>query len=143
MKKTFKFLGALVLALGLAGLAWAATDPDTYDTPASDVSVGGVPMCITFSGTSGSSTSDLVVTVPTGFTPTFVEFWQDYDVSGGTFAMQWFRGMPLDSGFSLSAAGDPTYVSSNGITYDVSAKTITVASEMQIASGNYVGRACR
>ena len=53
--KILNVLGVIVLLAAMAGLGYAATAADTYDTPSTGNEV--IPVCITFSGTSGSTPS--------------------------------------------------------------------------------------
>ena len=151
MKTIQKFFNgtALVVAIVLAvigGLGYAIASTDTYNanTNAADA-VGGIPLCVTFDGTSASSVEDLTVTLPAGFVPTWVEFMADYDNSAVGW-VRWFYGMPADTSRRHDGTiGSVTYYAASTADTGVTAATgsLIIESALQVGSGNYVGRACR
>lgn len=135
-----------------------ATTAVTYDKVVGAVTqeVGGVPVCVTFQGTSASSAEDIVVTLPTGFVPTWVRFIPDFNAAApagagvGITVYEWMYGMPADTAVSFqnnTTTHTPAlYYNSttdlaDGIT--AAAGTITIVAERQVNSGNFIGRACR
>lgn len=108
-----KFLGILMVLFAVVAVpAWAGTD--TYDANTGVANeVGGLPVCVTFSGTDGG-TGAMTVTLPTGFLAKFA-YWFDNATDGDApkFWM-WVKGMTTGTGslqggstaFSLDATAD-------------------------------------
>ena len=135
-------LSVLAAVLVMASIAWATTD--TYDTPASMTEIAGLPRCVTVTGTSKASAADtLVFTLPAGFDAAYVVFIDDYDATNSN-KYEWFRGV-ADSSIIITtgSSGDRTFSVSALAGIDSDPGTVSIGADRQIASGNYLMRACR
>jgi hypothetical protein len=146
-KKFEQILCLIGIVLIMAVAAFAAT-ADTYDSTSSagyvSQDVGGLPICVTFSGTSASSKDVLTVALPAGFKPTAVWFVDDYDGTNPNRA-EWHRGMPANSAIiTTGSTGVDTYSVDGTGNLDASTTgSLVIGLAVQVNSGNYVGRACR
>lgn len=133
--KTFKILLALCLGLALASPALAA----------SPVDVGGVPICIVFSGTSAGTAADATVTTRPGFIPDFIYLIEDGTDLTSTDIYTWFYGMG-NGAIKDDDGAENLYVSSagSGCWFDIStAGQVIIDAACQQNSGKYGGIMCR
>jgi len=132
---------ALVLTL-FAAPAFGA-NPEAVTGP--DNLVGGVPICITGTGTSAATAVDVDVTLPPGFKPSYIKFWDDIDDLVVVLHYEWIYGMG-DGAILHDDGAETLYESSAGSEcwFDLStAGTMTIDAACQKDSDGYAWRACR
>lgn len=142
-------VATMVFGLAVAPMYAWSKNITTPVTPSADLSVGGLPPCLYFTGTSTATTpDDLVFTLPAGFSPREVTFIPD--LGSDSTAVQWFYGQASGTAFTHMNGSTLTtgldFHANGTANINVTTATsqqITISNEAQTESATFFLKVCR